>query len=149
MFGLHIRILQDPSKLTVTNPVSLWLVLACSVFTIWPLLIKLNAKPFPRRSVIIWSIITFIVYAFLLNSSKVTLDRDAQTATIREFFFYHWTTKTVPLDAIDHAYLNTGATSSRIVLQFTDGHLFSLSANDQISGKEAAVTAINRFLGRG
>ena len=148
MVGFGVRIFQDPLRLIVTSPANIWLLLTVALFTIWPLLIKLNTKPFPKRGVIIWSLLILIANAFLLNSAQVTLDRSSQTATIREFYFYHWSTKTMPLSDLDHAYLNTGATSSRIVLQFADGHVMSLSANTQMSGKEKAVYAINAFLAR-
>lgn len=146
MFGFSVDVVENSSRLVVTTPTSVAALLLGAVFAIWPLAIALRTKPLPRRKVAIWTAITFIAYGFFLTSSKVTLDRATQLATVRKFFFYHWESKSFPLSRIDKAYLRAGATTSRIVLQYADGSDESLSYSDQIFGKGRAVQAINRFL---
>ena len=148
MFGFQVRVLQGAQRLVVINPANVWLVASVAIVFCLVLINKLRVRPFARTSFLVWTVLGLVVFGFLLESARITLDRDTHSAKIKRFAFYHWTTTEVPLSEVDHAYLNTGAVSSRIVLQFTDGHVVSLSSNDQMGGKPEAVLAINQFLGR-
>jgi hypothetical protein len=148
MIGWGIDITQGPSRLIVFTPINILMLLALGVFTIWPLLIFLRQKPMRRRRVIIQVLITLVVYGIFPSGSRVTLDRDAGTATVSRYFFYWWHTQTFPLDDLESAFVSTGSTTSKITLQFADGSVESLSELNQIGGKREAVAAINHFLRR-
>ncbi len=147
MFGWHVSTQVSATKLVVHDPFSLGLLLAV-FFAALLVYNKCRQRPFPRRSATVWAILLVLAFGLLPSDSTVTLDRTTATGTLSRYNFYHWTTASFPLDALDHAYLTTGATTERITLQFSDGHVASLSANDQMGGKPGAVFAINRFLGR-
>ncbi len=140
MYGLQ--------QLVVVNPANLGLILTVGAISAVTLYIKARAKPFLPIPFALWSSLVLVVFAFVLESVRLTFDARSQTVTIAKFAFYHWSQQIIPLSNVDHAYLHTGAVSSRIVLQFSDGQTMSLTSNDQMSGKPEAVLAINQFLGR-
>lgn len=147
MFGFHIKIAETASRLVITSPADTLMLLLFMVFTVWPLLIFLNQKPMPVRKVVVLAAITVAVYGFLIKSSRLTLDKTAQVASLEQFHWYHWTKQEVPLNHVANAYLATGNGTDRLVLQYEDGNTQSLSFQNQINGKPAAVLAINKFLG--
>jgi hypothetical protein len=93
MFGFHIKIALDGSRLTVTNPADTIMLILFMVFTIWPLAIFINQRPMPVRKVIVFSLITLLVYGFAMDTTRLVLDHNAQTATIRHFHWSHWSTR--------------------------------------------------------
>jgi hypothetical protein len=147
IFGFSVDVVENSSQLIVTTPPSIVALLLGAVFTLWPLVIALRTKPLPRHKVLIRVTVALIAFGFLLTFSRVTLDRATEMATVGQLFFYHWSSESFPLNHVAGASLRGSATTSRIMLQFTDGSSESLSYSDQTSGKDRAVYAINQFLG--
>ena len=148
MFGFHIKVVQGGSRLMVTNPADTLMLILFMVFTAWPLLIFLFQKPMPVRKVAVLGVITLLFYGNFIDCTRLTLDKEAATAQIARFHWFHWSSREFPSDKLAYAYLATGRASDRIVLQFEDGSTQSFSVSNQMGGKPAAVLSINRFLGR-
>ena len=146
MFGSSIRVLESPGQLTVINPLSFGLLLTMSFFTALPLLWVLLHRPLRTHRAILLAIVTLIVFAVFPSSSRLTLDRNSGTATLRSLFLYHWMVETVPLDQIDNASVRTGDLTSQIQIQYKNGSVHELSELNQAGGKDEAVYAINQFL---
>ncbi len=148
MFGFHVKVVQDGSRLVVTNPADIMMLLLFLVFTIWPLANYVVARPLPTTKVVVFSMITLFFYGNFIDCTRLTLDNQAQTATIQQFKWFHWKTRELPSSHLAYAYLATGRASDRIVLQFENGNTQTFSISNQMGGKPAAVLAINRYLGR-
>lgn len=85
-------------------------------------------------------------YGFLIYGTRLTLDLSTQTATLREFQFYHWSEHTYPLSQIHGVFVRTGSTNDALELQFSNGDTRPISFMDQYGGKEKAAFRINQFL---
>jgi hypothetical protein len=96
---------------------------------------------------VIWLAISILLFGLLPSGARLTLDKTSNTATLAKYFFFHWTTLTMPLSSLQGASLRTGSTTSQIQLQLSNGDFVLLSELNQSSGKEQAVQDINRFLG--
>ena len=147
MFGFGVRTDVTADHLLVNSPINVLLLLALALPTIWPLAIFCFQKPLPRRKVIGWAIFTLLVFGLLPSGARLTLDRKSGTATVSQYFFYHWTTQQHPLSSVADATLRTGSTTSQIQINFKDGSYVLLSELNQSGGKERAVASINEFLG--
>ena len=146
MFGFGIHSVFMPDRLVVTSPFNVLFLLGASLITVWPLWVLLSMRPLPRGKITFCLVLTILVYGFLLSGSKLTLDRLSNTATLTEYFFFHWTTEKLPLSSIEGASLRTGSTSSQIQLQLAGGGYRLLSELNQSGGKEKAIYDINQFL---
>lgn len=147
MFGWSVHVFAEPTRLVVTDPVSWTAVFWAALFTLGPIAYLAAQRPLPARRLTALGVVLLVVFAFVLDSTSLVLDKNAATFEIRRFALYHWSTQSAPLGTLDHAYLTTGATTARITLQMRDGQTYSLSSNNQMGGKPQAVLAINRFLG--
>ena len=143
MFGWGIHVIQNGPTLIFNAPMHWLAVLIGSIC--WIFIPPLFRGGHPIRNLLI-GLAIFALYGILLDSSNLTLDRTTQTATIRTFFFFHWSTHTYPLKDISGVILHTGNTTSRMDLQFTDGSIKPITSQDQFVGKEKAMTQINNFL---
>jgi len=151
MFGTSVHFLQSPAQLIVIGPIDLWLLLTLSLFTLVPLIFLLSRRPLQRtqiKAAIFMAVITFLVFGLVPSGSRLTLNRTSNSATLSRYFFYHWHTTTFPLSDLDNASVRTGSGTSQILLQYTNGAVTTLSERNQESGKDEAVYAINKFLGR-
>jgi hypothetical protein len=148
MFGFHVKTEVNGSQLTVTNPADLIMLLLFMIFTVWPLVNYLVEKPMHIKKVIIFSLITLTVYGYFINVTQLRLDKATQTASVREFQWFHWRSYSFPMSKIQYAYLATGRGTNQVVLQYADGTTATFSIQNQMNGKPGAVLEINRFLGR-
>ena len=147
MFGFHVKVSESGNQLIVISPADTIMLLLFIVFTVWPLVIFLAQRPMPMRKVVVLGTITLLFYGYFLDTTQLTLDKATQTTEVKRFHWFHWTSRDFSAANIAYAYLATGSTTDRIVLQYKDGDTQSFSVSNQISGKSAAVLAINRFLG--
>jgi hypothetical protein len=147
MFGWSVRTLQAGATLVIVDPISLSALLWASLFTIGPLIYVLAQRPLVLRRIAWIASLALVVFGFVLDGARVTLDRTTGLAHIERFALFHWSSMALPLTGISRAYLSTGSTTSRITLQMQDGSTFSLSGNNQMGGKPEAVLAINRYIG--
>ncbi len=148
MFGFHVSTVVDGSRLTVTNPADVVMLLLLMIFTVWPLLIFLFEKPMHVKKVIVHALITLAVYGFFINVTQLRLDKATQMASVRHFQWFYWRSYSFPMDKIQYAYLATGRGSNQVCLQYADGSIATFSIQNQMNGKPGAVLEINRFLGR-
>jgi hypothetical protein len=147
MFGTSVRVLQDSSRLIVTDPINYWSVLFGAVFTLYPLWLFLTPKyRSKRKGLLCFSVL--LLWACFSSVTRLTLDRTTSTANLEKFAFLHWSRQSMPLSRIDHALVRTGSTTSQLALQYTDGSLDLFSGPNQTGGKDQAAHAINAFLGR-
>ena len=147
MFGWSVGIVSSPTRLVITDPIPLMALIWACLFTVGPLIYLLVQRTVAVRRVLFLAAVMVVVFAFVLDGARVTLDRAAGTMQTSRFALYHWSTQTVPLTTLNHAYLTTGATTARITLQMQDGSTTSISGNNQMGGKPEAVLAINNFVG--
>lgn len=147
MLGWSTHTVLSPNRLVVTSPVNILMLLALGLVTIWPLAVFLSKRPLPKGKVIALAIFSVLVYGLLPSGAQLILDKTSNTATLKRYFFFHWTTKTLPLSSLEGASLRTGSTTSQIQLRFSIGNFVLLSELNQSTGKEQAVRDINRFLG--
>lgn len=124
------------------------MLLELALFTLWPLAVYLSKRPLPMGKVMVFAILTVLVYGIVPSGAQLTLDKASNTAILSRYFFYHWETERIARSSINNASLRTGSTSTQISLQLTDGSYRLLSELNQAGGKEQAVHDINRFLGR-
>ncbi len=146
--GFGIIVLQSQSRIVVTSPFSVWLMLTLAVFTLWPLVNLLSAKPPSPAKILLFGVISLLVYGFLPSYTQLTLDRTEGTATVRKYEFYHFVTSRYSLSDIANASVRTGSTTDSLQLQLEDGSMIIFSELNQGSGKSEAAFAINKFLGR-
>ncbi len=145
--GSSVTVLESQSRLVVTSPFSIWLMLGLAVFTIWPLVILLSAKPLAMRKALIFGAFCILVYGFLPSYTRLTLDQTQDTAVFHKYTFYHFVTMTYPLSDIASASVRTGSTTDSLQVQLEDGSMISFSELNQANGKNEAAFAINKFLG--
>lgn len=74
------------------------------------------------------------------------MDREAGTVTFGAFQFFHWNTRTFPIDSIAGFSVRTGNTSDALEMQLTSGSMITLSLMDQYGGKEKMAYLANQFL---
>lgn len=147
MFGWSVHAVGTSTRLVVTEPISWTALFWAALFTIGPVTWLIKQRPLPVRRLSGLVLVVLVVFAFVLDTTSVVLDKNLGTIEIRRFAFYHWYTQVTPLGTLDHAYLTTGGTTQRVTLQMRGGQTYSLSSNNQMGGKPDAVLAINRFLG--
>ena len=115
--------------------------------TVYPLWLFLTPTYRSKRKAILFACLTLLWLCFT-SVTRLTLDRTARTARLEEFAFLHWSSQTMPLDRIDHAFVRTGSTTSQLALQYSDGSVKLFSMLNGMSGKDKAAFAINSFLKR-
>ena len=146
--GSSVTVMESQSKLIVTSPFSVWMMLGLGVFTIWPLWIVLSKRPFPTKQALFYGALCLAVYGFLPSYTRMTLDRAQSTATFRRYNFFHFTTDVYPLHRIYGASVRSGSTTALLQVQLDDGHIIPFSEFNQSDGKDEAAFAINKFIGR-
>lgn len=147
MFGFSIRVLQDPSRLVVTDPISYWSILIGALVTLYPLWLFLTPKYHSKRKALL-CLCVLLIWLCFTSATRLTLDRVTGTAQLEKFAFLHWSRQSMPLTRIDRALVRTGSTTSQLAIQYTDGSLALFSGLNQMGGKDQAAYAINAFLGR-
>ena len=147
MFSWTIHSTWDSSQFILTIPLHYIALLMFGFVTLLVLLFQFKSGHGFRNVLILGAAITF--YGFLMLSSELRLDRASQTATIRRFQYYHWSTYTYPLKDIERIYVSTGSTTSQLRIQFVGGSTTSMDFLDQNGGKEEAAYAANHWLSDG
>ena len=148
MIGFSVHSIASSNRLVVTSPINLLLLLTLALATIWPLGVLVTRKPLPKGKLIAVCVVSLLAFGFLPSGAILTLDRSGNTAELRQYFLFHWTTDSFDLSSLERASLRTGSTTSQIQLELRDGSVRLLSELNQASGKERAVHDINQFLGR-
>lgn len=147
MFGWSVRTLQSGGVLVIVDPISITALFWTCLFTVGPLVYLCSQRPLPLRRISLIGTIAIILFGFVLDGTRVTMNRVAGTMQVERFALFHWMSTTIPLSQVSRAFLTTGATTSRITVQKQDGSTFSLSGNNQMGGKPEAELAMNRYLG--
>ncbi len=147
MFGFSVHFEESATRIVVTDPFS-YLAIGVALLITLVSYISLKSKGFPQTRSIVHAVVLLLVWMFALSAERVVLDRDAGTVSIEDFEFFHWSRQTLPLSTLDSVRVRTGSTSSAIQLQFTDGHVHSMSGLNQEGGKNEAAYAMNKFLGK-
>ncbi|HLH02844.1 MAG TPA: hypothetical protein VKX25_08740 [Bryobacteraceae bacterium] len=148
MLGFSIHSLASSNRIVVVCPINILLLLVLGAATIWPVAVLARRKPLPKGKLITISIFGVLAFALLPSGAELTLDKTFNTAVLRNYFLFHWTTERYELSSLKRASLRTGSTTSQIQLEFEDGSVRLLSELNQAGGKERAVQEINHFLGR-
>jgi len=144
MFHWSIFTAADTTRLVLTVPIHymLFFFTLPFIFVVFGLSIKIGH---PVRNYGLLALI-LLAYGYFGYGSELTLDRSTGKAVLRQFEFYHWTTKTYNLDHVAQVYVTTGATTSQLCMQFNSGQALSLSFMDQYGGKEEVARKANEFL---
>ena len=147
MFGFSVHFEESATQIVVTEPFS-FIAIGVAVLITLVSFISLKSKHFPPTRSMVHGVILVLVWMFALSAERVVLDRDAGTASIEDFQFFHWSRQTLPLSTVDSVRVRTGSTSSAIQLQFTDGHVHSMSGLNQESGKKRSCLCDEQVPGK-
>jgi hypothetical protein len=145
MFHWSIFTSSDPTHFVVSVPLHYMAFLVSLPAVLGVLVFGLKAGH-PVRNCSVLAVL-LLACGFLGYSSELTIDRASGKATLREFEFFHWSTRTYDLNQIRRMYVATGATTSQLRLQFSDGKVRSLSFMDQYGGKDEVAYKANTFMG--
>ena len=146
MFHFGVYFHQTATQLVVIDPISIFPLFFAALFGLLPVYNAFVERPLRRTKFIVHIVIAIVFFGFAPDHTTLTLDRQTQTGTLRSFTFYHFATNTFPLSSLVSASVRTGSTTGTILLQFDDGNTRTMSALNQMGGKDQAVYAINRFL---
>ena len=149
MFGFHLKIAESGSRLVIMSPADVLMLVLCVTLTVWPLMTVVMQRPLLVRKALLWTAIVIAVYGFLTNCTRLTLDKDTQTARLAQFHWYHWTRQELPLTHIAYAYLATGRGTDQLVLQYENGNTRSLSIHNQMGRNQQRCWRSINFLGIG
>lgn len=148
IIGFSTKVSAVSGRLIVTEPINPLLVASIAGLVMWPIIAELARQPSRRGRLAIWATIACMALGFFMSACRLTLNRAENTATIADFFFFGWHTRTMPLDRLTGVSISTGSTTSAIQLHYADGHTTLMSERNQSGGKDDAVLAINAYLGR-
>jgi hypothetical protein len=146
MIGFGLTVHGVAGKLIVTDPVNPVLVVLAILFTLLPLFVEASRRPLRRVRLALWCVAGITAVGLATSACRLVLDRPAGTATVSDLAFFHWTSRTMPIDQLQGASIETGSTTSAVVLNYADGHVSHMSSLNQTGGKQHAVTAINDYL---
>ena len=116
MFSWNIHSTWDSSQFVLTIPLHYIALVMFGFAILLVLLFQLKSGHGLRNMLITGAAVVF--YGFLMLSSELRLDRASQTATLRRFQYYHWSTYTCALKDIDRIYVSTVSTTSQLNIQF-------------------------------
>lgn len=145
MFGWGISVAQNASRLVLTVPLH-WVEWLLSLPVVGLVLLLGFSRRRPWTSTALVVLLT-AGYGYLTYASELTLDRVTDTATIREFQFFHWQTTTFALRDVVAVTVTRGMRRRQIWLEFRDGSSRSLTFADTYDGKAQAACQVNTFLG--
>lgn len=148
MFGWGVHVIEQPARLILIVPFPwVFMLIFTPVVTVFGFIYVLSSSGhYWRKGLILAAVI--LVYGFVCSASELTLDVPSNTATLREFEFFHWSVDRYPLSDVDRLIVRTGSQSSALLLQFRDGSVEYISHQDQTSGKQEAAYKVNAWLAR-